>query len=155
MKSKYAVLALMVFMVSVATVWAATVTLSSTTLYWGDVLTITILDASPGEKCGIEIEDPYGSTVYLKEVEIGSDGTASAEWGVPTGSPPGTYSVYVSCDISGSVTPPGGLKITVKKIKPVGGVVPYTLNPVPLLFLMASIVTAIAATILKRKGMLP
>ncbi len=155
MKLKYAVLALIVTTISLATVLAATVSLSSTTVYWGDVLTIAISDAVPGEACAIEIKDPNDNPEFYKQVEVGGDGTASAQWGVPIGATPGTYSVYVTCDTSGLLTPPGGLKVTVKKVKPVGGVVPYTLNPVPVIFFIASIVTAIAVTILKRRGKLP
>jgi squalene-hopene/tetraprenyl-beta-curcumene cyclase len=56
------------------------------------------------ETCGIEIRDPVNALVYAKQVTL-SKGTGSVRWGISPDARIGTYTVYVTCTMSGSAAP--------------------------------------------------
>jgi len=151
MKLNKLTIALALILVATIVYATATLVLSSYTVYWGDTLKITVTGASPGETCGVEIRNPNDDIVFVDEIDIGATGEGSTSWGVPPGAITGTYKVYVTCEISGELSD----TFTVKKVKPVGGSIIPTLNPVPLLFLAASIVITMAVSILKKYNKLP
>lgn len=108
---------------------------------WGSTVTIKIT-APPGSTCGVEIRNPYGTVVLVKEVDIPAAGYATVDWYVPPGSAKGTYTMYVSCKPEGTAR--GTFRVV--SLKPVGGVVPEELSPRALL--AASLLPAAAAAAL-------
>jgi len=68
--------------------------------YPGTTITITI-EGTDDEYCAIEIRDPTDSLVYAKGIYL-SGGTGTVGWDIPETAILGNYTVYVSCDISGT-----------------------------------------------------
>ncbi|MEM1522766.1 MAG: hypothetical protein QXU69_07055 [Thermofilaceae archaeon] len=120
-----------------------TVTVTPPALTPGGVVMITVKGRA-GEKCGIEIKDPFDNTVFVKEVTLSPAGEGSASWQIPTTAGLGTYTVYVSCETSGAATAP--FRVTAL----VGGEARKDLSSLLLTALAALTVALIVFSIVKK-----
>ena len=139
------------FLVVLATLTALaqpTITITPPIAYLGTTVEITITGTDE-EVCGVEIRDPDNDIAMVKEITL-SDGVGIVYWAIPAEAKTGTYTVYVSCEVSGATSE------TFTVAKPpivVGGIVvkDYT----PLLSSIAAVLAALSvvvALIVKRRG---
>ncbi|MEM2187252.1 MAG: hypothetical protein QXT37_09760 [Thermofilaceae archaeon] len=121
-----------------------TVTVTPPAVTPGGVVTISVTGQA-GEKCGIEIQDPFGNRVFVKEVTLSPAGEGSASWQIPTAAGLGTYAVYVSCEASGAAAP-AAFRVTAL----VGGEARKDLSPLLLTALAVFAAALIALSIVKK-----
>lgn len=140
MKARYVLLGLA--LLAALTLAQPTITLSPKTVPVGGTLTITIRGVG-AEKCGIEVVDPAGMKVFVKEITL-SAGVGSAVWDVPLTARLGIYTVYVSCQVSGAASD----TLTVTAL--VGGKAYKDYTPL-LLAALAGVAVAIAAAFIARE----
>ena len=120
-----------------------TVTVTPPAVTPGGVVTISVTGQA-GEKCGIEIQDPFGKRVFVKEVTLSPAGEGSASWQIPTAAGLGTYAVYVSCEASGAAA--AAFRVTAL----VGGEARKDLSPLLLTALAVFAAALIALSIVKK-----
>ncbi|MEM1632340.1 MAG: hypothetical protein QXX83_09450 [Thermofilum sp.] len=124
-----------------------TVTVTPLAVTPGGVVTISVTGQA-GEKCGIEIQDPFGNRVFVKEITLspaGAGGAGSASWQIPTAAGLGTYTVYVSCETTGAAAP-----VTFRVTALVGGEARKDLSPLLLTALAVFAAALIALSIVKK-----
>ncbi|MEM1832279.1 MAG: hypothetical protein QXJ97_12220 [Desulfurococcaceae archaeon] len=120
-----------------------TVTVTPLAVTPGGVVTISVR-GERGEKCGIEIQDPFGNRVFVKEITL-SAGEGSTSWQIPTAAGLGTYTVYVSCEVTGAAAP-----VTFRVTALVGGEARKDLSPLLLTALAVFAAALIAFSIVKK-----
>ncbi|MEM4863481.1 MAG: hypothetical protein QW706_09960 [Candidatus Nezhaarchaeales archaeon] len=121
-----------------------TVTVTPLAVTPGGVVTISVRGQA-GEKCGIEIQDPFGNRVFVREVTLSPAGEGSASWQIPTAAGLGTYTVYVSCEATGAAAP-----VTFRVTALVGGEARKDLSPLLLTALAVFAAALIALSIVKK-----
>ncbi|MEM1523561.1 MAG: hypothetical protein QXU69_11050 [Thermofilaceae archaeon] len=120
-----------------------TVTVTPLAVTPGGVVTISVTGQA-GEKCGIEIQDPFGNRVFVKEVTLSLAGAGSASWQIPTAAGLGTYTVYVSCEVTKAAAP-----VSFRVTALVGGEARKDLSPLLLTALAIFAAALIALSIVK------
>lgn len=118
-----------------------TVTITPSTVAPGGIVTVSV-KGQAGETCAIEIRDPLGGLAFVKEITLPA-GEGSASWTVPLEARAGTYTVYVSCKVSGAVS------ATLRVTPLVGGEARKDLSPLMMTALTALAVGTIVAAIVK------
>jgi len=122
-----------------------TVTVTPLAVTPGGVVTISVTGQA-GEKCGIEIQDPFGNKVFVKEITLSSPaGEGSVSWQIPTAAGLGTYTVYVSCETTRAAAP-----VTFRVTALVGGEARKDLSPLLLTALAVFAAALIALSIVKK-----
>jgi|GEM_PF-4576605 len=121
-----------------------TVTVTPLAVTPGGVVTISVT-GQRGEKCGIEIQDPFGNSVFVKEITLSPAGEGSVSWQIPTAAGLGTYTVYVSCEATGAADP-----ATFRVTALVGGETRKDLSSLLLTALAVLAAALIALSIVKR-----
>ena len=96
------------------------------------------------EVCGIEIKDPSGNIVFVKQITL-SAGAGSASWQIPAAAGLGTYTVYVSCVLSRAAAP-----VSFRVTALVGGEARKDLSPLLLTALAVLAAALIAFSIVKK-----
>jgi len=120
-----------------------TVTVTPLAVTPGGVVTISVTGQDE-EVCGIEIQDPFGNRVFVKQITL-SAGAGSTSWQIPTAAGLGTYTVYVSCEVTGAAAP-----VTFRVTALVGGEARKDLSSFLLTALAALATAVIAFSIVKK-----
>ncbi|MCS7104622.1 MAG: hypothetical protein NZ954_03550 [Thermofilaceae archaeon] len=124
-----------------------TVTVTPATLTPGGIVTISIGGGASGEKCGIEIRDPFNNVVLAREITLTPTGTGSTSWQIPSTAGFGTYLVYVSCETSGAPATPASFRVT----SLVGGEAVKDLSPLLLTAVTLFVLTAAAIVAVRKQ----